>query len=62
MLPGGAAIVEFKADVPGKYLLVDHALARMNKGAWMILEVEGTESPGIYSPVGGSRSDSNSHR
>lgn len=51
---GGAAIVEFKADVPGKYLLVDHALARMNKGAWMTLEVEGTDSPNIYSQVSGS--------
>jgi nitrite reductase (NO-forming) len=48
VLPGGAAIVEFTADVPGKYLLVDHALARMNKGAWATLEVEGTPSPGIY--------------
>lgn len=51
VLPGGAAIVEFKADVPGKYLLVDHALARMNKGAWATLEVEGSKSPEIYAPL-----------
>lgn len=51
VLPGGSAIVEFKLDVPGKYLLVDHALARMNKGAWAVLEVEGGEEPEIFSAV-----------
>ncbi len=30
---GGATIVEFKIDKSGKYLLVDHALSRLNKGA-----------------------------
>lgn len=51
VLPGGASIVEFIVDVPGKYLLVDHALARMNKGAWAVLEVIGDENPDIFSPV-----------
>jgi nitrite reductase (NO-forming) len=51
VLPGGAAIVEFTVDVPGKYLLVDHALARMNKGAWAVLEVSGPENPEIFSQV-----------
>lgn len=42
--PGGSAIVEFKADIPGKYTLVDHAIFRaMNKGAVGILNVEGEE-------------------
>lgn len=50
VLPGGAAIVEFKAEVPGNLVLVDHALARMNKGAWAIIKVEGEESPDIYRP------------
>ncbi|MEK7180585.1 MAG: multicopper oxidase domain-containing protein [Patescibacteria group bacterium] len=49
VLPGGASIVEFKLEVPGKYLLVDHALARMNKGAWAVLEVSGDESSDIFS-------------
>ena len=48
VLPGGASIVEFTTDVPGKYILVDHALARLNKGAWAVLEVEGAESPDIF--------------
>lgn len=48
VLPGGASIVEFTTDVPGDYLFVDHALARMNKGAWAVLEVQGEEQPDIY--------------
>ncbi|MBP7670731.1 multicopper oxidase domain-containing protein [Candidatus Gracilibacteria bacterium] len=48
VLPGGATIVEFTVEVPGKYLIVDHALARMNKGAWATLEVTGPENPEIY--------------
>lgn len=51
VLPGGASIVEFKVDVPGKYTLVDHALARMNKGAWAILDVEGDKQPQIFNPI-----------
>lgn len=51
VLPGGASIVEFTLDVPGKYILVDHALARMNKGAWAVLEVSGEENKEIFSPI-----------
>lgn len=57
VLPGGASIVEFTVDIPGKYLLVDHALARMNKGAWAVLEVAGNENPAIYSQVQNSPMD-----
>jgi nitrite reductase (NO-forming) len=58
VLPGGSSIVEFTLDVPGKYLLVDHALARMNKGAWAVLEVTGEENPAIYSSVEGGEEHS----
>jgi len=51
VLPGGASIVEFTVDVPGKYLLVDHALARMNKGAWAVLEVSGDENKDIFTSI-----------
>jgi nitrite reductase (NO-forming) len=51
ILPGGASIIEFTVDVPGKYLIVDHALARMNKGAWAVLEVEGPDRPDVFSGV-----------
>ncbi|OGH68681.1 MAG: nitrite reductase, copper-containing [Candidatus Magasanikbacteria bacterium RIFCSPLOWO2_02_FULL_44_11] len=51
VLPGGSTIVEFTVDVPGTYLLVDHALARMNKGAWAELVVRGNENHDIFSPI-----------
>src|SRR5678815_223897 len=48
--PGGATIVDFKVDVPGKYILVDHAIFRaFNKGAIGMLEVEGAKQPDLYS-------------
>jgi nitrite reductase (NO-forming) len=46
---GGAAIVEMKMDVPGRFLLVDHAISRaMDKGALGAIEVIGPEQPGIF--------------
>lgn len=47
--PGGSAIVEFKVEVPGTYLLVDHAVFRFEKGAVGQLVVEGPKAPHIYS-------------
>jgi len=48
--PGGSAIVEFKTDVPGTYIIVDHALFRaFNKGALGMLKVEGPENLLAYS-------------
>mgnify|MGYP002386453816 CR=1 FL=1 len=41
VLPGGATIVEFKVDYPGRYILVDHALSRMEKGLAGYLTVWG---------------------
>ena len=47
---GGSAIVEFKVDVPGTFILVDHSIFRaFNKGALGMLKVEGEESKKIYS-------------
>jgi len=48
--PGGAAMAEFKVDVPGRYVLVDHALSRMERGLKGLLVVEGTERPEIFRP------------
>ena len=46
---GGAAIVEFKVEVPGSYTLVDHAIFRaFNKGALGQLIAQGRENPVIY--------------
>ncbi len=50
MIPaGGSAIVEFGLEVPGNYVLVDHALARLDRGAWGLLRAEGDEHPEIFS-------------
>ena len=63
---GGAVIVEFKADIPGSYTLVDHSIFRaFNKGALGQLKVEGDENPEImtkklsdtaYQPAGAAAS------
>jgi nitrite reductase (NO-forming) len=45
---GGAVITEFKVDVPGNYVLVDHALSRMERGLVGILHVTGNPNPDIY--------------
>jgi nitrite reductase (NO-forming) len=46
--PGGAVITEFKTQVPGNYTLVDHALARAERGLAGILSVEGPPNPEIF--------------
>jgi nitrite reductase (NO-forming) len=46
--PGGAVVTEFKLQVPGNYTLVDHALARAERGLVGILHVEGDKNPDIY--------------
>lgn len=47
---GGASWVEFTVDVPGTFLLVDHALTRAtDKGALAQLVVTGPENPEIFS-------------
>jgi nitrite reductase (NO-forming) len=47
---GGSAIVEFRAETPGKLVLVDHALFRaFNKGTVGLMMVEGEQVPGIFS-------------
>ena len=63
---GGAAMIEFKVDVPGSYTIVDHSLFRaFNKGALGQLKVEGDENPEImtkklsdtaYQPAGAAAS------
>lgn len=50
--PGGAAVVEVKCEVPGRYVLVDHALSRAERGLAGYLIVEGEEQPDIFGPIG----------
>jgi nitrite reductase (NO-forming) len=51
MVPaGGSTIVDFKVEVPGTFVLVDHSLTRaFNKGAIGMLKVSGPETPQLYS-------------
>lgn len=52
---GGATIVDFKVEVPGTLILVDHSIFRtFNKGALGMLKVAGNEELEIYS---GKQSD-----
>lgn len=47
---GGSTMVEFKVEVPGTYVLVDHSLSRaFNKGAIGMLKVTGPETRVVYS-------------
>ena len=54
--PGGATMVEFKLQVPGRYILVDHALSRMQRGLAGFLYAEGEPALDIFSgtPTTGS--------
>lgn len=47
---GGSAIVEFKVEVPGTLIIVDHSIFRtFNKGSLGMIKVEGPEQKNIYS-------------
>jgi nitrite reductase (NO-forming) len=46
--PGSATIVDFKLEVRGKYVLVDHALTRVERGLVGILEVTGPDNPDVF--------------
>lgn len=48
--PGGAIAVELKMDAPGKYPMVDHALARMERGLKGLLVVDGDPKPDVFRP------------
>jgi nitrite reductase (NO-forming) len=45
---GGATVVEFKLEAPGRYILVDHALARMERGLLGFLRVQGPENLAVF--------------
>ncbi|MCA9943154.1 MAG: nitrite reductase, copper-containing [Ardenticatenaceae bacterium] len=50
--PGGATVVEFTMDVPGRYIMVDHALSRLERGLVGFLYAEGEENPDIFGAEG----------
>ena len=50
--PGGATMVELMSPVPGTYLIVDHSLSRLEKGAAGQLVISGPANPDVFSQVG----------
>jgi nitrite reductase (NO-forming) len=48
--PGGAAMVEFTPRVPGKYLLVDHAIVRVEQGLKAAIDISGPKQPELFAP------------
>jgi nitrite reductase (NO-forming) len=46
--PGGATMVEFDLEVPGRYILVEHALARVERGLVGFLFAEGPDNPEVF--------------
>lgn len=49
MVPAaGSTIVEMKLRVPAKFILVDHSLTRLQKGAVAILQAEGPDQPELF--------------
>ncbi len=47
---GGSSMAQFKVDVPGTFILVDHSIFRaFNKGALGMLKVDGPASTLVYS-------------
>jgi nitrite reductase (NO-forming) len=47
---GGTAIVELRAEVPGRYSLVDIGLGHAQLGATGDLIIDGPENPGVFTP------------
>ena len=48
---GGATVVELTLENSGDYVLLDHAISRIDRGAYGILHVEGIPVPELLSPV-----------
>jgi nitrite reductase (NO-forming) len=49
MVPaGGSTVVELKLEVPGRFILVDHSLSRMQRGLAGYLLVDGPDNPDVY--------------
>lgn len=48
---GGAAIVEFGTEVPAHYILVDHALSRLERGLVAVIISEGEGEESVYEEI-----------
>ncbi len=54
--PGGSAMVELQFQVSGRYIFLDHAIARMERGLAGYIIVDGPPAPEIFNgtPMPGS--------
>jgi nitrite reductase (NO-forming) len=59
--PGGATMVELKFDVPGMYMIEDHHITRLEKGAMAHLVVEGPANPALFEPLQPSPASPSGH-
>jgi copper-containing nitrite reductase/plastocyanin len=48
--PGAAAVLEFKASIPGQFPMMDHAMARMAKGLMATFDISGAENATLMHP------------
>ncbi|MGH6851938.1 MAG: hypothetical protein ACREDJ_01825, partial [Methylocella sp.] len=53
--PGSAVVIDLSLPVPGRFLLVDHAFTRMERGLAGALIVDGPPAPEIYHAGDGSK-------
>jgi nitrite reductase (NO-forming) len=49
--PGGATMASMKLSVPGHYMIEDHHITRLEKGAMANFEVEGEQNPAVFEHV-----------
>jgi nitrite reductase (NO-forming) len=55
---GGSAVVEFTSSVPGTYLLVDHAIFRLHRGAVGSIDFGGAKNAEVFDAVtAGAKAD-----
>jgi nitrite reductase (NO-forming) len=50
--PGGATIVELTMRVPGNYMIEDHHISRLQKGAAAEIVVGGDQDPTVFEHLG----------
>jgi nitrite reductase (NO-forming) len=49
--PGSAVMAELKFDAPGRYMIEDHHITRLEKGAMAEIVVGGAENPDVFQPL-----------
>ncbi len=48
---GGAAAVELKLENAGNFIILDHAISRIDRGAYGLLEVSGNQNPDLLKQI-----------